>query len=72
MGTIRIIAAALIIGGVLALGYGGFSYTRESTAAKVGPLELKVEEKKRVDVPMWAGIAAIVAGGLVLVGTMRK
>lgn len=72
MGTVRIAAIAIIIAGVLALLYGGFSYTRESTAAKLGPLELKVEEKNRVNIPMWAGVAAIVAGGLVLVGAGRK
>ena len=72
MGAVRIAAIAIIIAGVLALLYGGFSYTRESTAAKLGPLELKVEEKNRVNIPMWAGVAAIVAGGLVLVGAGRK
>ena len=72
MGTVRIAAIAIIIAGVLALLYGGFSYTRESTAAKLGPLELKVEEKNRVNIPMWAGVAAIAAGGLVLVGASRK
>ncbi|MBL8302435.1 MAG: hypothetical protein JNM26_06650 [Ideonella sp.] len=72
MGAVRIAAIAIIIAGVLALLYGGFSYTRETTAAKLGPLELKVEEKNRVNIPMWAGVAAIVAGGLVLVGAGRK
>lgn len=72
MGTVRVAAIAIIIAGVLALLYGGFSYTKETTAAKLGPLELKVEEKNRVNIPMWAGVAAIVAGGLVLVGAGRK
>lgn len=72
MGTVRIAAIAIIVAGVLALLYGGFSYTKETTAAKLGPLELKVEEKNRVNIPMWAGVAAIVAGGLVLVGAGRK
>ena len=52
--------------------YGSFSYRQEHTAAKVGPLELKVQETKTVNVPVWAGVAAIVVGGLVLVGTTRK
>lgn len=72
MGTVRIAAIAIMIAGVLALLYGGFSYTTESTAAKLGPLELKVEEKNRINIPIWAGVAAIVAGGLVLVGAGRK
>jgi hypothetical protein len=47
--------------------YGGFSYTKDKTALKLGPLELSVKEKRTVDVPMWAGIGAVVAGGLLLI-----
>lgn len=72
MATVRIVALAVIVAGVLGLLYGGFTYTTEQTAAKLGPLELKVEEKNRVNVPIWAGVAAIVAGGLVLIGAARK
>jgi hypothetical protein len=72
MGTVRFVAILAIVAGALALLYGGFSYTTENTAAKLGPLELKVEEKSRVNVPVWAGVAAIVAGGLVLIGVGRK
>jgi hypothetical protein len=72
MGTVRIAAIAIMVAGVIALLYGGFSYTTENTAVKLGPLELKVEEKNRVNVPVWAGVAAIVAGGLVLIGSGRK
>ena len=67
MNPARIAAIVLIAGGALALVYGGFSYTKETTAVKLGPLELSVKEKQDVNVPMWAGIAAIVAGGLLLV-----
>lgn len=66
MNSIKMIAVALMVAGVLALAYGGFSYTKDTTALKVGPLELSVKEKKSVDVPMWAGIAAVVAGGALL------
>ena len=72
MGAARITAIVVIVAGIQALVYGGFSYTKEDTAAKLGPLELKVEQKKTVNIPMWAGIAAIVGGGLVLVGAGRK
>jgi hypothetical protein len=64
---IRIVAIALIVAGALALVYGGFSYTKDTTAVKLGPIELSVKEKKTVDVPLWAGIGAIVVGGLLLV-----
>lgn len=73
MNGIRIVAVALIVAGALALLYGGFSYTKDTTAVKLGPIELSVKEKKTVNVPMWAGIGAIVVGGLLLVagGTKR-
>jgi len=68
----RVIAIALIALGALALIYGGFSYTQDKTAAKIGPFELNVKETKTVPVPMWAGIAGIVIGGVLLVaGTKR-
>jgi uncharacterized membrane protein YdcZ (DUF606 family) len=72
MNTTRIVAIVLIVAGILALAYGGFSYDKESVGAKLGPLELKITEKKTVNVPMWAGIGAIVAGGVLLVMGGRK
>ena len=72
MNAIRTVAIVLIVAGALALLYGGFSYTRDTTAVKLGPIELTVQEKKTVNVPVWAGIGAIVAGGLLLVLGGRK
>jgi hypothetical protein len=54
------------VAGILALVYGGFSYTKETTAVKVGPIELSVKDKESVNIPVWAGIGAVVAGGLLL------
>lgn len=67
MNAIRLVAIALIVAGALGLAYGGFSYTRDTTAVKLGSVELSVKEKETVNVPIWAGIAAIIAGGLLLV-----
>lgn len=69
MNALKIAALALIAAGVLALAYGGFSFTKETHEMKLGPLELSVQEKETVNVPIWAGIGAIVVGaGLLLVG----
>jgi len=57
----------LLVLGVLALVYGGFSYTREKGDAKIGPIEIEVTEKERVNVPLWAGIAAVAVGGALVV-----
>ena len=67
MNATRIVAIVLIAAGVLALVYGSFSYTKDTTAVKLGPIELSVKEKETVNVPMWVGVGAIVVGGLLLV-----
>lgn len=67
MNTTKLIGIVLLIAGTLGLVYGGFSYTKDTTAVKLGPLELSVKEKETVNVPIWAGIAAIAVGGLLLV-----
>ena len=72
MNNIRLIAIVLIVAGVLGLVYGGFSYTKDTTALKLGPIELSVKEKQTVNVPLWAGIGAIVVGGLLLVLGSKK
>jgi len=70
MNAIKMVAVALIVAGVLGLLYGGFSYTKDSTQAKLGPIELTVKETETVNVPVWAGVAAIVVGGgLLLFGS---
>jgi hypothetical protein len=48
------------------LAYGSFSYTKETHDAKVGPIELSVKDKETVNVPAWAGLGAIVIGGVIL------
>jgi hypothetical protein len=72
MNAARIIAIILIVGGTLGLLYGGFSYTKESHDAKIGPLEFSIKDKEEVSVPVWASVGAIVAGVVVLVGVGRK
>ncbi len=66
MNTIKMTAIALIVAGVLGLAVGSFSYTKETHEAKIGPLELSVKEQQTVNVPLWAGIGAIVAGAALL------
>lgn len=72
MNAVRMAGIALIAAGVLALAYGSFSFTRETHEAKIGPLELSVKDKQTVQVPVWAGIGAIVIGGVLLLLGGRK
>jgi uncharacterized membrane protein YidH (DUF202 family) len=67
MNPLKIVAIVLIVGGVLAVAFGGFSYTKETHKAEIGPLKLSVTEKQDVNIPLWAGVGAIVAGIVLLV-----
>ena len=66
MNAIKVIGVVLILAGILGLVYGGFSFTRETHEAKIGPIELQVKEKERVNIPTWAGAGAIVIGAVLL------
>jgi multidrug transporter EmrE-like cation transporter len=66
MSPIKIVGIILIVAGVLGLVYGSFSYTKDTHEAKIGPLELQVKEKQTVNVPVWAGVGAIVVGAALL------
>lgn len=72
MNPVKMAAIVLIVAGVLALAYGGFSYTSDTHEAKLGPFELSVQEKETVNVPVWAGVGAIVIGGALLVVGGKK
>jgi len=70
--ALKVVALLLIAAGVLSLVYGGFTYTKETHEAKFGPFEMAVKEKETVNVPVWAGVGAIVVGcGLLLAGGRR-
>jgi len=67
----KLLGALLIVGGVLALVYGGFSYSRSRHELKIAGVELGVARKERVNIPVWAGVAAVL-GGAVLLATGRR
>ena len=71
MNSVRVIALVLIIGGVLGLAYGSFSYTKENHEAKIGPLNVSVQEKQVVNIPLWVGIGAVVVGTALLLSPRR-
>ncbi len=66
MNATKVLAILLVVGGVLALVYGGFSYTKDTQAAKIGPVELTVQDTKTVNIPVWAGVATIVIGASIM------
>ncbi|MBE0548830.1 MAG: hypothetical protein IH627_14535 [Rubrivivax sp.] len=72
MNPIKLVGIVLIVAGALGLAYGGFSYTKNTSAVKLGPIELSVKERETVNVPLWAGIGAIVVGGVLLLAGGKK
>ncbi|OIQ88175.1 hypothetical protein GALL_299470 [mine drainage metagenome] len=66
MNSVKMFAIVLIVAGGLGLMYGGFTYTKETHQAKLGPIELSVKDKETVNIPVWAGIAAMMAGVVLL------
>ena len=72
MNPVKIIGSLLIVAGVLGLAFGGFTYTKQTHEAKLGPIQLSLAEKETVNIPLWASIISIVAGvGLVVVGSKK-
>lgn len=70
--TWRVISIILIVAGVLGLAWGGFDYTRETHEVDIGPLQLQVQEKNHVNIPVWAGVTSLLVGIVLLVGTTRS
>jgi TRAP-type C4-dicarboxylate transport system permease small subunit len=66
MNAVKLLAIVLIVAGALGLAYGGFTYTRDTQKARLGSLELSITDTKTVNIPIWAGVGAIVAGGILL------
>ena len=66
MNAIKMLAIALILAGALGLAYGGFTYTKDTHQTKLGPIELTVKDTQTVNIPVWFGVGAIVAGVFLL------
>jgi uncharacterized membrane protein YidH (DUF202 family) len=72
MNMARVIGIVLIVAGALGLVMGSFSYTKDTEAVKLGPIELSVKQKETVNVPLWAGVGAIAVGVVLLVMGGRR
>jgi hypothetical protein len=66
MSGMRMLGVALLVGGLLALAYGGFSYTKETDNVNIGPIHFEVKDKERVNIPLWAGVGMAIVGGVLL------
>ena len=72
MDAVRILAIVLIVAGSLGLVYGGFTYTRDSHDASLGPIQLSVKDRETINIPVWAGVGVILVGGVLLLFGGKK
>lgn len=72
MSAFKIVAIVLVVLGLLALAYGGFTYTRQTHDVNLGPLHMSVQDRETVNIPLWVGLGAVVAGALLFVAGEKK
>ena len=72
MDAMKILAIVLIVAGVLALVYGGFSYVSDTHTTTLGPIKITTQDKERVNIPLWAGVGAIAVGAVLLLSAGKK
>ena len=72
MNATRTMAIVLMVAGLLALAYGGFTYTRTTHETRMGPFSMTMTDRQTVAIPIWVGIAAVVLGGALLLVPARK
>lgn len=68
----KIAAIVLIVVGVIALAYGGISYTKEEKVLDIGPIEATAKTRETVPLPPILGVAAIAGGVVMLLAAGRK
>jgi hypothetical protein len=71
MKGIQLLGAVLLALGILALAYGGFTYTKDTDKVDIGPIEFTVKDREHVNIPMWAGVASAVVGAVLLASRER-
>jgi TRAP-type C4-dicarboxylate transport system permease small subunit len=72
MNRTKIVAILLMAAGILGLAYGGFTYTEDTHEANIGSLSLSIDDKRRVNIPVWAGVGMLLAGGLIFANGFKR
>lgn len=66
MKGMKLLGAVLLAVGILAVAYGGFSYTKDTDKVSLGPIDIEVKDKERVNIPLWAGVGVAIVGAVLL------
>ena len=69
----RIIGMILIVIGVIALVFGGITYTRREKVLDIGPLQASTERQKTIPLsPLLGGLALVGGVALMIAGSRRR
>jgi len=72
MDVMRLVAIALIVFGVLGLVYGSFSFTTNIHREHIGSINWTVNDRQTVYIPVGVGVAAVLAGAVLLLLSKRN
>lgn len=72
MTATRIVGIILLVLGLAGLFTGGFSFTKNTTQAQLGPIKLQVQEEEAVNIPQWLSLGAMVLGGVLLALSFKR
>jgi hypothetical protein len=67
----RLIGVIFLVLGILALVYGGFTYTKNDEKAHIGPVKIEVQDKEHVNIPLWVGVASAIGGAVLIAARVR-
>jgi uncharacterized membrane protein YidH (DUF202 family) len=68
----KTIGIVLLILGIVALIYGGISYTRDRTVLELGSLEITATERKNVPIPAIVGVVVLIGGAALFFAGSRR
>ena len=69
----KLVGIVLIVIGLVALAYGGFTYTTREKVLDIGPIEATAERRHTIPLPPVLGAVALIGGiALMIAGAKRK
>ncbi|MGH7572816.1 MAG: hypothetical protein ACREMK_13385 [Gemmatimonadota bacterium] len=68
----KILGVALLVIGLIAIVLRTYGYTSERQTLETEAIEIQVEEREALPVPLWIGVALAVAGGALLLFPRRS
>ena len=68
---LKAIGIVLIVSGIVALAYGGITYTTRDEVVDIGPVEVTTESRETIPLPPILGAVSLI-GGIVLLASRKR